>query len=439
MFQNASQIVQGDLVEVAGNPSARCRKLALTPQGQAELTLNINNEAYTPLRQGTQATIREASLSGIANRYVDLHARAAQRRQDRPARGHRRPATRPARSTSTRSSTRSTAPPARACRTCSWARPRSTRTPAPVAQKAFPYLNPAIAASSTLFNEINRNTGPVHQLHRQDRQPGHRPRPALERPERPDPAPVHDHRGPGRPARRRSAPSLQRAARLHAPGQHDVRQPAQRARRPDPAGQRLQAGGAQAPEAARPAAPAGRRTRSPPSATCRNIISKPGANNDLTDLTRLGVPAGRRHGAQHQRRRQARARAPSRSRSRRSTSPPRAGHRPPLRGRPDRLVRGLHPPGRRRRQRRLQPGRPDRRRRLDLQRRAQPPATAAACSPIPPLLPLRQRVSPSAPSGVRASLTTGQGDRCPGSMERGAVYYPESGYPCNPSEVPTGK
>ena len=36
-------------------------------------------------------------------------------------------------------------------------------------------------------------------------------------------------------------------------------------------------------------------------------------------------------------------------------------------------------------------------------------------------------------------LTTGQGDRCPGSMERGGVYYPESGFPCNPSEVPTGK
>ena len=35
-------------------------------------------------------------------------------------------------------------------------------------------------------------------------------------------------------------------------------------------------------------------------------------------------------------------------------------------------------------------------------------------------------------------ITTGQGDRCPGSMERGAVYYPHTGYPCAPSEVPTG-
>jgi len=26
-----------------------------------------------------------------------------------------------------------------------------------------------------------------------------------------------------------------------------------------------------------------------------------------------------------------------------------------------------------------------------------------------------------------------------GSQERGALYYPESGFPCNPSQVPTGK
>ncbi len=46
------------------------------------------------------------------------------------------------------------------------------------------------------------------------------------------------------------------------------------------------------------------------------------------------------------------------------------------------------------------------------------------------------------PSGTstpsQGLLTSGQGDRCPGSMERGAVFYPEQGYPCNPSETPTG-
>jgi phospholipid/cholesterol/gamma-HCH transport system substrate-binding protein len=40
---------------------------------------------------------------------------------------------------------------------------------------------------------------------------------------------------------------------------------------------------------------------------------------------------------------------------------------------------------------------------------------------------------------LSALLTTGNGDRCPGSDERGAVYYPETGFPCNPSEVPSGK
>ncbi|HEY2318579.1 MAG TPA: hypothetical protein VGH67_09790, partial [Solirubrobacteraceae bacterium] len=45
----------------------------------------------------------------------------------------------------------------------------------------------------------------------------------------------------------------------------------------------------------------------------------------------------------------------------------------------------------------------------------------------------------SNPTNSQGVLVTGQGDRCPGSMERGALYYPESGFPCNPSEVPTGK
>ena len=45
---------------------------------------------------------------------------------------------------------------------------------------------------------------------------------------------------------------------------------------------------------------------------------------------------------------------------------------------------------------------------------------------------------------AQSVLTTGQGDRCPGSMERGqspgtsAGWFPESGYPCSPNQVPTG-
>jgi hypothetical protein len=50
---------------------------------------------------------------------------------------------------------------------------------------------------------------------------------------------------------------------------------------------------------------------------------------------------------------------------------------------------------------------------------------------------LQQFLGSGAP-GSKPIITSGQGDRCPGSSERGGVFYPESGYPCSPNEVPTG-
>ncbi len=71
-FQNASQIVTGDLVQVAGIKVGKVTELDLTDDGQADLTLRIDDDTYAPLREGTIATVRQASLSGVANRYVDL-------------------------------------------------------------------------------------------------------------------------------------------------------------------------------------------------------------------------------------------------------------------------------------------------------------------------------------------------------------------------------
>jgi len=70
IFQNASQIVSGDLVEVSGNSIGTVSDISLTPNGMALLTLDISSKDYQPLYEGTLATVREASLSGIANRYV---------------------------------------------------------------------------------------------------------------------------------------------------------------------------------------------------------------------------------------------------------------------------------------------------------------------------------------------------------------------------------
>ena len=44
----------------------------MTQDGRAEVTLAINDDDYKPLRRGTRVMIKQASLSGIANRYVDL-------------------------------------------------------------------------------------------------------------------------------------------------------------------------------------------------------------------------------------------------------------------------------------------------------------------------------------------------------------------------------
>ncbi|HWM09210.1 MAG TPA: MlaD family protein, partial [Solirubrobacteraceae bacterium] len=70
-FENASQLVKGNLVQVSGLPAGKVEDIRLTEDGQAELTLSID-EQYAPLREGTLATVRQASLSGVANRYVDL-------------------------------------------------------------------------------------------------------------------------------------------------------------------------------------------------------------------------------------------------------------------------------------------------------------------------------------------------------------------------------
>jgi phospholipid/cholesterol/gamma-HCH transport system substrate-binding protein len=65
-------VVSGDLVEVAGDQVGTVSNVELTPNNQAMLTLKINQSAYQPLHQGTIATVRLQSLSGLANRYIDL-------------------------------------------------------------------------------------------------------------------------------------------------------------------------------------------------------------------------------------------------------------------------------------------------------------------------------------------------------------------------------
>ena len=70
-FQNAGQVVRGGLVEVAGQKIGTVKKLRLTDDGSAELELAIDDE-WAPLPKGTHAQIRQFGLSGPASRYIDI-------------------------------------------------------------------------------------------------------------------------------------------------------------------------------------------------------------------------------------------------------------------------------------------------------------------------------------------------------------------------------
>jgi phospholipid/cholesterol/gamma-HCH transport system substrate-binding protein len=70
-FENAGQLVKGDDVQVGGRRVGNVDSISLTPSNQAEVKITVDGP-YAPLHSGTKAQIRATSLSGIANRYVEL-------------------------------------------------------------------------------------------------------------------------------------------------------------------------------------------------------------------------------------------------------------------------------------------------------------------------------------------------------------------------------
>jgi phospholipid/cholesterol/gamma-HCH transport system substrate-binding protein len=70
-FLNAGQLVKGNPVQSGGVPIGSVSGIDIAPNGEAEITLEIEDD-HAPLRRGTLAAIRQFSQAGIANRYVDL-------------------------------------------------------------------------------------------------------------------------------------------------------------------------------------------------------------------------------------------------------------------------------------------------------------------------------------------------------------------------------
>ena len=70
-FQNGGQLVVGNPVRVAGADVGQVEDVRVSDDGQAIVRFSVDDE-YAPLRRGTRAIIRPTSLSGIANRFIDL-------------------------------------------------------------------------------------------------------------------------------------------------------------------------------------------------------------------------------------------------------------------------------------------------------------------------------------------------------------------------------
>ena len=155
-FQNASQLVKGNLVQIGGAPVGEVKDIALTDDGQAEITLGID-EDHAPLRQGTQVTVRQASLSGVANRYLDLRIPP----DDNPE--LRDGATIPATDTTTAvdlDQLFNTFDP-KTRKALTGVLRGSGRQYAGRGEQmnaALAYLNPSLSATSRLFRELNRDT-----------------------------------------------------------------------------------------------------------------------------------------------------------------------------------------------------------------------------------------------------------------------------------------
>jgi phospholipid/cholesterol/gamma-HCH transport system substrate-binding protein len=427
VFQDASQLVSGDQVTVAGNPIGSVGSITLTPHGQAKLELDISNSSYRPLRQGTVATIRNPSLTSIADRYVDLRFPPG----SPPA--IKNGGTIGAQNTnsavdldelfntlnrSTRKGIQNVIQGSaiQYCGTLSFAVCNGYGAKA---QAAWKYLNPAVASASTLFSELNRDTGRFTNFITKtgslfsDIATRQADLSALvQNLSTTTTALANQHLALGQSIQ--ELPGFMRLANttfVNLRGALDDLKPLVDDAKP--VAPKLHKLLVQLRPLAQDAVPTVKDLSS--------IIAKRGANNDLIDLVKLGVPLENAtlknvtaNGASRQ------GAFPASTQALKSATPELAVARPYSADLTGWFEGYSHPAG------------------LDANggyARVAPVVGAYSISAgggltfLPPLLRLLN---------AQQVLTFGYGDRCPGSMERGAVYYPESGYPCNPSEVPTG-
>ncbi len=403
IFQNASQIVSGDLVEVAGNSVGTVTNIALTPNGQAQLTLGITAKAIDPLRQGTTATVREVSQSGIASRYVDLDLGSANN-----------PAIHDGGVIPTQQTTSEVdldelyntlnGPTRKGLQDVFQGSAAQYQGQGGSAQLAWEYLNPAVASASVLLGELNRSPATltsflVNSSHllsdlsqRQADLSGVVSNLATtEEALAAQPAALGNslQRLPGFMALADTTfVNLRSALDALTPLVNDSK----------PVAPKLQQLLTQLKPLAQDAVPTVN--------ALSNIVRRPGPNNDLTELTALGVPlaAVTVHDVQANGKLRPGA-FPQSTIALNDSTPELAIDRPyavDLTG----WFEGFSHPG--------------------------DQDAAGGTNRTAGLLGVTNLATAVSAGKVQA----GQGDRCPGSMERGGIFYPYGGYPCNPNQVP---
>jgi phospholipid/cholesterol/gamma-HCH transport system substrate-binding protein len=159
-FENGNQLVKGNQVELDGTPIGSVKDLDITPDGQAVVTLKVGGK-YAPLPEGVHATIRQASQSGIANRYVDLTmpARTATAKHPTIPDGGQITVDNTTTSVDLDQLFNTLDPPTRkALQEFFKGQAKSLDGKGAMQNVAFQYLNPALSTSRRLFNELNSDT-----------------------------------------------------------------------------------------------------------------------------------------------------------------------------------------------------------------------------------------------------------------------------------------
>lgn len=154
-FLNAGNLVNGNLVTVAGEEVGKVEDIRLSEDGQAIAKLRISGD-YAPLRKGTRAIVRKRSLSSVANDVIELQLGEG----DAPAlgKGESIPAIDTESDVPLDAVFDTFDPVARKAVGSTFELLRdTTQGRESRARAAYQYLNPALSASSRLFQEIDRN------------------------------------------------------------------------------------------------------------------------------------------------------------------------------------------------------------------------------------------------------------------------------------------